>query len=281
MDADDVSLQERLMRGVEFLEKHPEVGVVGGAVDWIDAAGTILANVVPPAGVTLRPPVGNCEIQSALVNYNPFWQPSILMRREAFALVGGYRPAFAPTEDYDLWLRISEHFEMANLKQVILNYRIHPYQVSVRRRKQQTLCTLAARASAASRRNGKPDPLSSVEEVTPAVLVGLGVGEAKQQLALANEYRGWIHSLWGAGEWSGALNAAIEMLRSSDWKYIDRRMMADMRLEVAALYWKNHRFLKGIVTAGHAVITRPRIAARPLRPLFRLVRLVDQSTAGK
>ena len=275
VDADDVSLPDRLMWEVEFLEKHPEVGVVGGAVNWIDAAGTPMTNFVPPPGVTLRPVTGNDEIQSALIKYNPFWQPSVLIRKDAFVLVGGYRPAFAPTEDYDLWLRIAEHFEMANLKQVVLNYRIHPYQVSIRRRKQQTLGTLAAVASATARRSGNPDPLNPVKEVTPEVLVGLGISEARQQSALANEYRGWIHSLCGAGEWSGALNAAIEMLQSSDWKHIERRTMADMRLEVAGLYWKNRRFLKGIITAGHAVITRPRVAGRPLRSLSRRVRLVN------
>jgi hypothetical protein len=156
----------------------------------------------------------------------------------------------------------------------VLQYRIHPHQVSVRRRKQQTLSSLATLASAASRRNGNLDPLNSVEEVTPAVLVGLGVSEAKQQSALAMEYRGWIHSMCGAGEWLGALNAAIEMLRSSDWKHMERRTMADMRLEVAGLYWKNKRYLMSIITVGHAVITRPMVAGRPLRPWLRRFGLV-------
>ena len=269
MDADDVSLPDRLMWEVKFLEKHPEVGVVGGAVDWIDANGACVTHSAVPPGVTLSRPEGNRELQSALLKDCPFWQPSVLMRREAFVLVGGYRPAFAPTEDYDLWLRIAEHFEMANLKQVVLNYRIHPHQVSVRRRKQQTLGTLAALASTAARRKGEPDPLNSVKEITPEVLVELGVSEAKQQAALAIEYRGWIHSLCGAGEWSGALNAAIEMVKSSDWKHMERRARADMHLEVARLYWKNHRFLMGIITVGQAVITRPRVVGRPLGRLLR------------
>jgi hypothetical protein len=274
MDADDISLPERLMCEVEFMEKLPEVGVVGGAVEWIDAIGTSLANSALPYAATFHRPTGNCELQSALLRYCPFWQQSVLMRTEAFVLVGGYRAAFAQAEDYDLWLRISEHFEMANLKQVVLKYRVHPHQVSVRKRKQQTLCILAAQASAASRRNGQPDPLDSVEAVTPAVLVGLGVSEAQQQPALATEYRGWIQTMCAAGEWSAALNAAIEMLRSSDWKYVERRTLADMRLETAHLYWKNNRHFRSIITAGHAVITRPMVAGRPLKSLLRRLELV-------
>ena len=71
-----------------------------------------------------------------------------------------------------------------------------------------------------------------------------------------------------AGEWSGALNAAIQMQKSSDWKCIEKRLLADMRLEVAQLYWKNNRFLMSVITAGHAVATRPMLAGRPLKSLF-------------
>ena len=39
MDADDISVPERLAWEVEFLDAHPQVGVVGGAVDWVDATG--------------------------------------------------------------------------------------------------------------------------------------------------------------------------------------------------------------------------------------------------
>jgi glycosyltransferase involved in cell wall biosynthesis len=269
MDADDMALPERLAREVGFLEKHSEVGVVGGAVEWVDASGATLPVSALPPGVTLDRPTENGEIQSALVRYCVLWQPTVLMRRDAFTLVGGYRGAFAPAEDYDLWLRISEHFEMANLKEVVLKYRIHPHQVSVRKRKQQTLGVLAAQSSTASRRSGNPDPFDSVTEITPAVLAGLGVNEATQQSALVVEYRGWIHSISEAGDWPGALNAATEMLKSSDWKFIDRRALADMRIELARLYWKNNRFLMSIITAGHAVVTRPNVAGRPVKRFIR------------
>src|SRR5580700_1613954 len=42
MDADDVSVPERLQWEAEFLRSHPEVGVVGGAKEWIDATGRSL-----------------------------------------------------------------------------------------------------------------------------------------------------------------------------------------------------------------------------------------------
>jgi hypothetical protein len=270
IDADNVSLPRRLQWAVEFMEKHPEVGVVGGGMEAIDATGASLPNSALPFKAWATPrPVENREIQSALLSDCVIWQNSVLMRKEAFTRVGGYRTIFLQAEDYDLWLRIAERFEMANLKQPVFKLRHHPYQLSVRKRTQQSLCWLAARASAACRKTGQPDPLDSTKEITPTVLVGLGVSDAAQQEALYDSYLGQLRCMCALGEWSGALNLAMEMLRSSsDWKHVDRRAIANMRLKAARVYWKNNRFLQSIFTAGHAVMTRPMLVGRPLKRLF-------------
>lgn len=273
IDADNISLPERLKWEVEFMEKHPEVGVVGGMMEAIDATGTSLPDSALPYGAAPRP-VENCEIQSALQSYCAIWQNSVLMRSEAFALVGGYRTVFLQAEDYDLWLRIAERFEMANLKQAVFKLRYHPHQLSVRKRTEQSLCTHAARASAACRRSGQPDPLDSIKEITPAVLARLGVSYATQQTALSDEYQRQIHCMCATGEWSVAMNLVIEMLRSSDWKYGERRVIANMRLEAAQVYWKNNRFLKSIFSAGHAVMTRPMLVGRPVKRLLERLELL-------
>jgi Glycosyl transferase family 2 len=268
MDADDISVPERLAWQVGFLDGEPQVGIVGGQVELIDAGGASLANSVLLSEVNLERPCGNNELQTALLSYCPFWQDAILMRREAFDKVGGYRAALVQGEDYDLWMRIAEHFELANLKQVVFKYRMHPHQVSVRKRKQQTLCSLSVRASAKLRKNGSPDPLNSVQAITPELLKEMGVGEAELQSSLAAEFRGWIQFMCAAGEWTAALNAARELLRSSDWKFVETRAVGDMYLQVAKLAWDHNRFWMSIVTAGQAVLKRPRVAGRPVRLLL-------------
>jgi len=260
MDADDVSLPNRLLWQVEFMEKHPEVGVLGGGVEWINAAGKPL--------ITNRHPLGDREIQSALRTHSVLWQPTALIRREAFVQVGGYRPAFVVAHDYDLWLRIAEHFKMANLEQVVLKYRIHPYQVSLKKRTQQTLGILAAQVSASSRRLGKPDPLDSVERITPTLLVGLGVTEARQQRELASDYWLWTQHMCRAGEYAVALQAALEFLRSP-LGYVERSRIADFYLTVSKLWLKQKRFAKSFLAMGHAVITRPVVVLRLLKGVFR------------
>lgn len=265
MDADDVSLPNRLLWEVQFMEAHPEVGVVGGAVECIDAAGRVLT--------TWSHPTENRMIQLALNERCPLFQPTVLMRRDAFVGVGGYRAPFAQAEDYDLWLRIAERYQLANLEQVVFRRRFHPSQVSVSRRSQQSLCVLAAKVAATSRRNGLPDPLNSAAKITPELLAGLGVTRAMQQRQLASDVREWVRNLCNAGEYSAALKAALEALRC-DPGYLERWRLADLRLTVARLQWKQGRPLRSGLSAAHAVLTRPIMLGRPLKPLLRRIGLV-------
>jgi glycosyltransferase involved in cell wall biosynthesis len=253
MDADDVSLPDRLQREIDFMETNPGFGVVGGAAEWIDARGKVLFAV--------ENPIADQEIKSALVTHCPFTHTSLLIRTEAFALVGGYRNAFALSHDYDLCLRISEHFACANLKGAVVKYRVHPHQLSLSKRKRQTFCKLAAQASASSRKTGSSDPLNAVEEITPVVLARLGVTEATQQADLFADYLSWIMNLSAAGEYPDALKATVEALQSN-WEFIERRKIAHLYYTSAQLYFRQKSFGNGFLAVCRAVMTQPAIAKR-------------------
>ncbi len=262
MDADDIAIRTRLMRQVDFMEKHPEVGVVGGAVELINPIGKFIGSSAKP--------IEDREIRSALLRGEcPLTHPTVLIQKDILVSVGGYRKLLVDAEDYDLWLRIAERSQLANLKAVVLKYRRHPRQVSVRMFRQQALSNLVARMSALSRRDGIRDPLDSIVEITPAVLAELGVSETRQQAVVAQGYLNCIRSMIDAGEYSIASNVVSEMLRSIDWKHAKKNVIADFRLLVARLYWCQRRYVRSLLTAGHAVITRPIILARPLKPVLR------------
>ncbi|MFY9730881.1 MAG: glycosyltransferase family A protein [Candidatus Acidiferrales bacterium] len=261
MDADNISLPERLMWEVDFMEKHPKVGLVGGARVWIDSKGRPL--------VTYGEPTEDNAIRAALAVRCAFSQTTILIRSEAFALVGGYRAAFLQAEDYDLFLRISEHFECANLKQIVGKYRVHVHQMSITKHEQQALCDIAAKVSSSSRRAGKPDPMNSIEEVTPALLTRLGVSEAVLQTALACRCSRWVQYMCLAGEYSVALKATVEFLRSSDLEHAEKRPIADLWLAAASLHWRQKKLFNSLLALARAVIARPVVVGRPLKELIR------------
>jgi hypothetical protein len=260
MDADDVALHDRLRWQVEWMEKHQDLGVLGGAVEWIDAMGKSL-------GIHSHPGE-NRMIKLALANGNAFWHPTVLIRRQAFLYAGGYRHVVVDAEDYDLWLRIAEHFELANLQVVMLKYRIHSGQVAVRKYKQEALSALAARSAAFSRMNGESDPLDSVVEITPAVLEALGVNEAAQGVALARQCLTCIRNMYDAGEPSAALRA-LETFRAYYLKYAENWVINDLRLLEARHFWDQGRFAKSIFRVTRALIARPIILGRPAKQLLR------------
>jgi hypothetical protein len=262
MDADDIALDDRLLLQVEWMEKHQDIGVLGGSVEWIDSMGKSL-------GIHTRPGE-NDLIRLALAEGSAFWHPTVLIRRETFLSVGGYRPVVIDAEDYDLWLRIADRFDLANLQAVVLKYRIHSGQVSVRKCKQEALSALGARAAALSRMKGDPDPLDSVAEITPKVLEGLGVSEAVQGAALARHWLTCIRNMCEVGELSEA-RGALETLRSHHLRYAENWVISDLRLLEARLFWDQGKFGASFFRAMQALIARPAILGRPAKSLLEYV----------
>jgi hypothetical protein len=233
-------MPDRLLWEAEFMEKHPGVGLLGGAAQWVDAQARPLW--------TLEFPTEDGEIRSALATRCPFSHTAVIIRRDAFVAVGGYRAAFTTAQDYDLWLRISEHFHCANLRRAVVKYRLHPQQVSLSRREHQTLCVVAARASAACRKNGSPDPLDTIGAITPSLLTSLHVSPAELEVMLFIDSRDWIASMLAAKEYSVAFQMAADMLQS-DWEHVEQREIAYLQRILARGYWRNREFRKSFFAA--------------------------------
>jgi glycosyltransferase involved in cell wall biosynthesis len=145
MDADDVSLRDRFGRQVEFLRAHPEVDVVGTGQQCIDSRGYTLTDWCFP--------LGHDEIQEcALAGTGPISHPAVMMRREAVLAAGGYIVELMPAEDFDLWLRMGEHGQLANLPDILVRYRMHEQSVSALLQPKQLAQTQRALDDACDRR---------------------------------------------------------------------------------------------------------------------------------
>ena len=58
-------------------------------------------------------------------------------RRHALLQIGGYRKEFEHCEDRDLFLRLSEIGRLANLKETLYLYRMHPVSICATRAQEQ------------------------------------------------------------------------------------------------------------------------------------------------
>lgn len=263
MDADDVALPLRIEKQAAFMEQNPEVGLLGGAFELMSAKGKGLR--------TVQPPLEDAEIKTILLHYNPFCHPAAMMRKEVVLAVGGYRRALVDSDDYDLWLRISERGRLASLREPVLRYRVHSGQVSVRKMRHQTECLFATQAASLRRSRGDPDPLVNVEEITPEFLESLGVTERQIQQYLVGAYEYWTE-LFDETEPETALQIGIEVLCQCNAKFVGRVFLANAWLRTAGIQYRQGRLGKALVFAGRGVLVRPIVAGRPVKlALMRLV----------
>jgi glycosyltransferase involved in cell wall biosynthesis len=123
-DADDLSVPERLARQVDFLDRHPEVAMVGSFAEWIEATGRV---------VVMGFPVSDEEIRANLTSRSCFQHGSIMLRRSALQTIGGYRPEFPLAEDVDLYFRLAERFRLANIPEVLYRHRRSESSISQQR----------------------------------------------------------------------------------------------------------------------------------------------------
>ena len=119
MDADDVSQQDRFEKQVIFLESHPSVDVVGGAIEEIDDEGK-------RRGKHVKYPLTHEDCRKFFRYRDPLAHPAVMFRPTYFEKVpGGYRPKYRKNQDTMLWYDgFLNGCVFANLPDVVLNFRV-------------------------------------------------------------------------------------------------------------------------------------------------------------
>jgi glycosyltransferase EpsE len=116
MDSDDVSLPERLEKQVSYLNQYSEVDILGSAAYLVNTNGEELG--------VMRLPSEHDSLVKIMHKASPFIHPSVMMRRKAILLVGGYRDHLKRAQDYELWSRLFERCRFHNLKEPLLIYTV-------------------------------------------------------------------------------------------------------------------------------------------------------------
>ena len=256
MDADDVAMPDRLERQVAFLDRHPAVAVLGGAVRVIGGNGTFSHEWHPPAE--------DRQIKDMLRRSNLFTHSAVMMRKDAFDAAGGYRKPFLHAEDYDLWLRMADRFELANLAEVIACSRIHPGQVSAANLRLQVASALAAQAAARIRRDTGRDPVLDEEVVNGELLARLAVSSDRVSRELIARQRSWAAQMIAIGEYETAERALGEVLAVSRAEAM-RDAMAEIQVEVARCRRLLRRPRAALVALAKAMALRPALVRGFLR----------------
>lgn len=117
MDADDLSLPQRLASEVNFLEQNPLIGIIGSAAIMINEKGERMGQVSKP--------LSHKTLKWQSLFSTPLLHPTIMARSEVLKN-NLFDETFHNSEDYELWSRLifERNIEIANLKEPLLYYRV-------------------------------------------------------------------------------------------------------------------------------------------------------------
>ena len=120
MDADDISLPDRFEKQVKYLEEHPEVDVVGGAIEEIDGNDQL-------RGKRVGYPLTHEDCKKFFRYRDPLAHPAVMFRARYFEKVAsGYRNEYRKNQDTMLWFDgFMNGCVFANLEDTVLNFRVN------------------------------------------------------------------------------------------------------------------------------------------------------------
>jgi len=123
MDSDDISLKNRFLKQVEFLENNTDYVGVGTNTLHIDPEGFPFRKVDHPST--------NDEINTQLLlgNGDAITHGSFLCRTNIVNDLGGYDESFINVVDLDLFLRLAEKGKLSNLREILYKVRFREQSI--------------------------------------------------------------------------------------------------------------------------------------------------------
>ena len=134
IDAGDLTVPGRLAKQRAYLDAHPQVAGLGMWAQVVTRTGTPLFMLTPPATPA--------AIRRIRFLRGCFVHPSMMLRIDAVQAVGNYRAAYPAAEDLDLFLRLMERYDCANLPELGLYYELNEGGISATKRRRQIASTL-------------------------------------------------------------------------------------------------------------------------------------------
>jgi glycosyltransferase involved in cell wall biosynthesis len=115
LNSDDTYLAGAVTEAVDYLQSHPEVGMVYGDTNLIDEKGNVIGSF----------PARQTDNRRLMRGYVHIPQPASFFRADLWKKVGPLDPSFFFAMDYDLWVRLSQQAPLKYHPRTWANFRLH------------------------------------------------------------------------------------------------------------------------------------------------------------
>ena len=126
MDGDDIAFPTRFEKQVRYMEKHPETMLVSCYTKSFGDSDLVFA--LPD----------DSEVLKVRMLVRPVYaHPGFMMRRELIEAGYQYNEEYRTAQDYEFASRVAEKYKIGLVPEVLLLYRVHKKQISVKAGNQQ------------------------------------------------------------------------------------------------------------------------------------------------
>jgi len=228
LDADDYMLAGRLRTQADYLDRHPEVALVGSDAIMIDEGRKEI-------GGTALGDLSHEQCAERLQTMEAFFaHSSWMVRRSVMQQLGGYNPFYRKTQDYELLLRLSRIGGIASIGRALIALRKQAGSVSYDSRFLQYKYALTALVSHRLE-SGEVLPLPKDQQTLFELVERWVDGSGFSHLMLGQRHFSFAWYELSCRHW---LDAAAHLLRAA-WAdplfLLHRRKQAAMRRNAVAL----------------------------------------------
>jgi glycosyltransferase involved in cell wall biosynthesis len=165
LDDDDLWERDKLLVQTSFMNENPDVGVVCSRIARVDEVGRVLRDrlrerLKRPKGAWWRLTGRLAGLRGPALRHmlrsNRVVPSSAVIRREAIEECGGFDETLFVAADWDLFLRIAEKWQIVELPEKLVRYRVHTGRVSARRHEMR-VAEVALLSKAWRRLQGRPE----------------------------------------------------------------------------------------------------------------------------
>lgn len=118
LDADDIWLPTKLHKQVAFLDRNPEISLLGTQMVQYYGNEEEFEDRADYSN-----PVDHISIVRKLFETgNAMCHPTVMVRTSVYRRVGVYDDLFPFAEDYSFWLKAAAHFKFANIDEPLVKY---------------------------------------------------------------------------------------------------------------------------------------------------------------
>ncbi|RYZ75090.1 MAG: glycosyltransferase [Lysobacteraceae bacterium] len=229
MDADDICYPDRFSVQVAELEGRQELGLVCSDIVRIDVDGNDI-------GAESFRGLDSDVLRDGLLYkkaIKPVVHPTVMMRREVYERVGGYR-RYHCAEDHDYWLRCVDRYGFSRIARPLLRYRVNDQGVSRTKSAEQMASAMMSAINYEVHLFTKTDLYSEHVDLWTATLACLRVEEIPELAMAASSFQEIKGAVRAKQPWSVA-KASVRGIARSGMNWLPGEQLRRKREAVTRL----------------------------------------------